>query len=184
MIFNNYLNFCCFIFLVFLFLNFSSTLHHHRLPFFILSLHHPLIFQSLCHHLSFFILSLHHPLIFQFPLSSSPFFYLFSPPASAFSSYSPFTAPLRRKGDSNPRYSFPYTHFPGVRLKPLGHLSSIARTMYIWSFFVYKIHHAFSVLNNEKISVLENLFAFYCIYFSPQIFYIQFAELFHSSFTW
>jgi hypothetical protein len=56
--------------------------------------------------------------------------------------------------------------------------------MYIWSFFVYKIHHAFSVLNNEKISVLENLFAFYCIYFSPQIFYIQFAELFHSSFTW
>ena len=140
MIFNNYLNFCCFIFLVFLFIN--------------------------------------------SPPSSSPFLYLLPPPASALSSYSPFTAPLRRKGDSNPRYSFPYTHFPGVRLKPLGHLSSIARTMYIWSFFVYKIHHAFSVLNNEKISVLENLFAFYCIYFSPQIFYIQFAELFHSSFTW
>ena len=184
MIFNNYLNFCCFIFLVFLFLNFSSTLHHHRLPFFISSpCITPLIFQSLYHHLPFFILSLHHPLIFQSPLSSSPFLYPL-PPASALSSYSPFTAPLRRKGDSNPRYSFPYTHFPGVRLKPLGHLSSIARTMYIWSFFVYKIHHAFSVLNNEKISVLENLFAFYCIYFSPQIFYIQFAELFHSSFTW
>lgn len=25
--------------------------------------------------------------------------------------------------DSNPRYGFPYTHFPGVRLQPLGHLS-------------------------------------------------------------
>ena len=30
----------------------------------------------------------------------------------------------RREGDSNPRYGFPYTHFPGVRLKPLGHLSA------------------------------------------------------------
>ena len=165
MIFNNYLNFCCFIFLVFLFLNFSSTLHHHRLPFFISSPCITLSSFSPSVIISFFLSPLH-------------------PPASALSSYSPFTAPLRRKGDSNPRYSFPYTHFPGVRLKPLGHLSSIARTMYIWSFFVYKIHHAFSVLNNEKISVLENLFAFYCIYFSPQIFYIQFAELFHSSFTW
>src|SRR3954469_12911288 len=25
--------------------------------------------------------------------------------------------------DSNPRYAFTYTHFPGVRLKPLGHPS-------------------------------------------------------------
>ena len=30
----------------------------------------------------------------------------------------------RRERDSNPRYGFPYTHFPGVRLQPLGHLSS------------------------------------------------------------
>ena len=31
----------------------------------------------------------------------------------------------RRKRDSNPRYGFkPYTHFPGVLLKPLGHLSA------------------------------------------------------------
>src|SRR5579871_192995 len=30
----------------------------------------------------------------------------------------------RRERDSNPRYGFPYTHFPGVRLRPLGHLSS------------------------------------------------------------
>ena len=94
-----------------------------------------------------------------------------------------FPFPMRRKGDSNPRYSFPYTHFPGVRLKPLGHLSSIARTMYIWSFFVYKIHHAFGVLSNEFFSVLENLFDFYCIYFSSQIFNIQFAEFFHGSLT-
>ena len=29
----------------------------------------------------------------------------------------------RREWDSNPRYGFPYTHFPGVRLRPLGHPS-------------------------------------------------------------
>ena len=33
------------------------------------------------------------------------------------------TLGMRREGDSNPRYSFPYTHFPGVLLQPLGHLS-------------------------------------------------------------
>ena len=30
----------------------------------------------------------------------------------------------RRERDSNPRYGLPYTHFPGVRLRPLGHPSS------------------------------------------------------------
>ena len=30
--------------------------------------------------------------------------------------------------DSNPRYVFAYTHFPGVRLKPLGHPSPRLRT--------------------------------------------------------
>ena len=30
----------------------------------------------------------------------------------------------RRGRDSNPRYGFPYTHFPGVRLRPLGHPSA------------------------------------------------------------
>ena len=29
----------------------------------------------------------------------------------------------RRERDSNPRYALTYTHFPGVRLQPLGHLS-------------------------------------------------------------
>ena len=29
----------------------------------------------------------------------------------------------RRGRDSNPRYGLTYTHFPGVRLQPLGHLS-------------------------------------------------------------
>ena len=29
----------------------------------------------------------------------------------------------RREWDSNPRYGFPHTRFPSVRLKPLGHLS-------------------------------------------------------------
>ena len=32
----------------------------------------------------------------------------------------------RRGWDSNPRYGFPYTRFPSVRLKPLGHLSGRA----------------------------------------------------------
>ena len=31
----------------------------------------------------------------------------------------------RRERDSNPRYSFPYTRFPGVLLQPLGHLSIV-----------------------------------------------------------
>lgn len=79
MIFNNYLNFCCFIFLVFLFLNFSSTLHHHRLPFFIsspcitLSSFSPSVIISLS-----LSSPLHHPFIFHslLPPSSSPFLYL------------------------------------------------------------------------------------------------------------
>ena len=32
----------------------------------------------------------------------------------------------RRERDSNPRYGFPHTHFPGVRLQPLGHPSAAA----------------------------------------------------------
>src|SRR5690348_7278883 len=32
----------------------------------------------------------------------------------------------RRERDSNPRYGFPYTRSPGVRLQPLGHPSTPA----------------------------------------------------------
>ena len=35
----------------------------------------------------------------------------------------PASGDWRRERDSNPRYGFPYTRFPSVRLKPLGHLS-------------------------------------------------------------
>ena len=35
-----------------------------------------------------------------------------------------FRSNWRRERDSNPRYGFPYTHFPGVRLQPLGHPSA------------------------------------------------------------
>ena len=35
-----------------------------------------------------------------------------------------FVPKWRRERDSNPRYGFPYTHFPGVRLQPLGHPSA------------------------------------------------------------
>ncbi|MEN9458069.1 MAG: hypothetical protein RL135_643 [Bacteroidota bacterium] len=34
-----------------------------------------------------------------------------------------FVLLLQRGRDSNPRNSFPFTHFPGVLLQPLGHLS-------------------------------------------------------------
>jgi hypothetical protein len=34
-----------------------------------------------------------------------------------------FNTIWRREWDSNPRYGFPHTRFPSVRLKPLGHLS-------------------------------------------------------------
>ena len=38
--------------------------------------------------------------------------------------FTSFTGAIwRREGDSNPRYGFPYTRFPSVRLQPLGHLS-------------------------------------------------------------
>jgi hypothetical protein len=37
--------------------------------------------------------------------------------------YSQFQLDWRREWDSNPRYGFPYTRFPSVRLKPLGHPS-------------------------------------------------------------
>ena len=39
---------------------------------------------------------------------------------------SPECQQWRRGWDSNPRYPFGYTHFPGVLLQPLGHLSNIA----------------------------------------------------------
>ena len=34
---------------------------------------------------------------------------------------------LQRGWDSNPRYSYPYTNFPGLLLQPLGHLSILLR---------------------------------------------------------
>ena len=50
-----------------------------------------------------------------------------SPPCGWPATRSPKGAGWRRERDSNPRYGFPYTHFPGVRLQPLGHLSSAER---------------------------------------------------------
>src|SRR5919201_3258360 len=40
---------------------------------------------------------------------------------------SEFLRGWRREWDSNPRYGFPYTRFPSVRLQPLGHPSRDAR---------------------------------------------------------
>ena len=41
--------------------------------------------------------------------------------------FAPRTGVWRRERDSNPRDGFPPTHFPGVRLRPLGHLSGEPR---------------------------------------------------------
>ena len=35
----------------------------------------------------------------------------------------------RRERDSNPRYGFPHTRFPSVRLQPLGHPSARPRNL-------------------------------------------------------
>jgi hypothetical protein len=42
---------------------------------------------------------------------------------SIYGGFSYSTFHWRRGRDSNPRYGFPHTHFPGVRLQPLGHPS-------------------------------------------------------------
>src|SRR5881396_3524357 len=42
-----------------------------------------------------------------------------------------WTVLWRREWDSNPRYGFPYTRFPSVRLKPLGHPSARSSTVNI-----------------------------------------------------
>ncbi len=52
---------------------------------------------------------------------------------------------LQRGWDSNPRYSYPYTNFPGLLLQPLGHLSSY--------FEVAK--------NTKKFDFKKLIFAFY-----------------------
>ncbi len=38
----------------------------------------------------------------------------------------------RRDRDSNPGDGFPPTHFPGVRLRPLGHLSNVSSILRIF----------------------------------------------------
>src|SRR5262245_56870434 len=54
----------------------------------------------------------------------------------------------RRGRDSNPRYAFwAYTHFPGVRLQPLGHLSvrSLDRALGLGGGSVARIPRAFKL---------------------------------------
>src|SRR6267143_7267163 len=54
-------------------------------------------------------------------LEKPPFIGRFSAYSSTEKSGGPYD--WRREWDSNPRYGFPHTRFPSVRLKPLGHLS-------------------------------------------------------------
>lgn len=66
---------------------------------------------------------------------------------------------LRRLRDSNPRYSYPYTNFPGLLLKPLGQVSNEMQK--------FKIY----LINQKKSSYLfkttsKKVFCIVCCYFS------------------
>ena len=64
--------------------------------------------------------------------------------------------------DSNPRYSFPYTRFPGVLLQPLGQLSTgfktvpvqhchiASATIYRLSFFFISVNYIYKNLNRQE----------------------------------
>jgi hypothetical protein len=58
----------------------------------------------------------------KIPFSSLPYV-LLTQNHFASAKCSSFTTFIRRGWDSNPRYSYEYTHFPGVRFRPLSHLS-------------------------------------------------------------
>ena len=51
--------------------------------------------------------------------------------AASFPTYLSISGSWRRERDSNPRDGFPSTHFPGVRLRPLGHPSVLRAQEYI-----------------------------------------------------
>lgn len=51
----------------------------------------------------------------------------------------------RRERDSNPRYGCPYTHFPGVRLQPLGHPSGAGRGPAVGTGLSWAMAHVGSV---------------------------------------
>ncbi len=60
----------------------------------------------------------------------------------------------RREGDSNPRYGFPYTSFPRMRIRPLCHLSTIfnIRTFSFYmsvriSSLLYSVRHSLTTSN-------------------------------------
>lgn len=88
----------------------------------------------------------------------------------------------RRKGDSNPRYHFTwYTHFPGVRLRPLGHFSEcLKRGIQNGRQNTKKIKRKrwrslfFSFINNLKNLAMKNgsldeplLFIIWCVFYLP-----------------
>lgn len=45
---------------------------------------------------------------------------------------------IRRRRDSNPRWSFPHTNVPGLHLKPLGHLS-IGFCVFVVCFVIFAL---------------------------------------------
>ena len=49
----------------------------------------------------------------------------------------------RRERDLNPWYSCPYTRFPGVLLRPLGHLSSCFQRILVYHLYIQKSRKIF-----------------------------------------
>ena len=69
----------------------------------------------------------------------------------------------RRRWDSNPRDGFPPTHFPGVRLRPLGHVS-LSSLLYNFIKFVKGIkYHAASI---NKMNIYTPVLFAFLFYFS------------------
>src|SRR4051812_3781417 len=56
----------------------------------------------------------------------------------------------RREWDSNPRYGFPYTRFPSVRLKPLGHPSDAPPLAGAGGFFQAKDARAAAAIRSPR----------------------------------
>lgn len=76
----------------------------------------------------------------------------------------------RRERDSNPRYGFPYTRFPGVHLQPLGHLSKVEN----FNYFQFSQHNMYS--QSAQLQVI-----LYWLLYRMSSIILAFLELFYSS---
>ena len=71
----------------------------------------------------------------------------------------------RRERDSNPRYSFPYTRFPGVLLQPLGHLSIVLSKRS----YVVLAHRCNTIILLDSAVFVKRFFRYDAIFFSLMV---------------